>query len=207
MGMIFLSDEELDVSRLVQRWLSTFQQEKKLSMSSWIDELFYKALNYISGCEYVVDTTLVGVVMNGLAQIKAAKTKQEFICGLIRGLGGNLNLSTRGSFAKDLFQWGNERPPDFNNPLDCFADGSSFIQFSSSVSPKDADAYTIQDLGESFVVPTVSVQRTLMALEPLIANMEPFILVGPEGKFMMIIRHFKIVFLFSNEHLFSISYY
>jgi hypothetical protein len=38
--MIFLSDEDLDVARLVQRWLSTFPEERRMSMNSWIDELF-----------------------------------------------------------------------------------------------------------------------------------------------------------------------
>ena len=28
--------------------------------------------------------------MNGLSQVGAAQSRQEFICGLIRGLGGNL---------------------------------------------------------------------------------------------------------------------
>ena len=43
--MIFLSDEDMDVARLVQRWLSTFATDDKMNMSQWIDELFYKALD------------------------------------------------------------------------------------------------------------------------------------------------------------------
>ena len=46
-----------------------------------------QALDFVLRSEYVVDTTLVGTVMNGLSQIKGAGSRQEFICGLIRGIG------------------------------------------------------------------------------------------------------------------------
>jgi hypothetical protein len=32
-----------------------------MSMSSWIDELFYKALNFVLRNEHVVESTLVGI--------------------------------------------------------------------------------------------------------------------------------------------------
>lgn len=192
MGMIFLSDEDLDVGRLIERWLSTFPQERRMSMSSWIDELFYKTLTYVLRCEQVVETTLVGTVMNGLSQIRLATTRQEFICGLIRGLGGNLSPSTRTAMAKEVFQWSAERPPDLGSPLDCYAEGSSFSSFQP---PRvgDHDALDIKDLGESAVVQTVSVQRTMAMMESWITNMEPFILVGPEGcgKSMVITHAFR----------------
>ena len=69
--MIFLSDEDMDVARLVQRWLSTFATDDKMNMSQWIDELFYKALDFVLKSECVVESTLVGTVMNGLSQIKS----------------------------------------------------------------------------------------------------------------------------------------
>ena len=194
MGMIFLSDEDLDVARLVQKWLSTFPQEKRMAMSSWIDELFYKALDFVLRSELTVDTTLVGTVMNGLSQLKDATTRQEFICGLIRGIGGNLSLSNRTALAKEIFQWGNERPPDFGSPLDCSADGSRFESFVPASSMGGGDGgISLEDIGESTVVPTITVQRTLATIDPWIKNMESFILVGPEGcgKSMVINHAFR----------------
>ena len=191
--MIFLSDEDLDVARLVQRWLSTFPEERRMSMSSWIDELFYKALDFVLRSEHIVESTLVGTVMNGLSQVKDAKSRQEFICGLIRGIGGNLSLSQRAVLAKEIFQWASERPPDMGSPLDCYGDGSSFVAFQPPGSSRDAVFIDMKDLGENSVIPTVTVQRTLTTLDSWIANMEPFILVGPEGcgKSMIINHAFK----------------
>jgi dynein heavy chain 2 len=180
MGMIFLSDEDLDVVRLIQRWLSSFQSDIRVLMSKWIDELFYRALDLTLKSEFVIETTLVGTVMNGLSQIKSATTRQEFICGLIRGLGGNLSLSSRATLAREIFQWANERPPDIGLPLDCTADGSAFVPFHSVGLDSTADAM-VTDLGVTAVIPTTTVQRTLASIENWINQMEPFILVGPEG--------------------------
>ena len=191
--MIFLSDEDLDVARLVQRWLSTFPQDKRMSMNSWIDELFYRALNFVLRSEQTVESTLVGTVMNGLSQIKDATTRQEFICGLIRGIGGNLSLVHRALLAKEVFQWASERPPDMGAPLDCYADGTSFVAFQPAGNGRDSTFIDMKDLGENSVIPTVTVQRTMATLDGWIANMEPFILVGPEGcgKSMIINHAFK----------------
>lgn len=52
--------------------------------------------------DFVVDTSLVGVVMNGLSHLGGAETKAQFAVKLIRGLGGNLHTSTRVNFAKEV---------------------------------------------------------------------------------------------------------
>ena len=189
MGMIFLSDEDLDVERLVQKWLSKIPQDRRSSMASWMDEMFYKALEFVNRCECIVDTTLVGTVMNGLSQLKDAKSRNEFICALIRGIGGNISFSQRVSLAKEVFQWGGERPPDLSAPLDCTADGSSFEPFTAARGDYN-DEIGVRDIGDKTVIRTINVQRTLTMMSSWIANSEPFILVGPEGcGKSMIINH------------------
>ena len=147
--MIFLSDEDSDVGRLIQRWLSVFPQEQRMAMSSWIDELFQKTLDLVLQMESVVETTLMGTVINGLSQIKSATSRQEFITGLIRGLGGNLDMHSRVALAKEVFQWAAERPPDLGVPLDCYGDGSSFVAFTphSSGAP-GGPTMAVKDLGK-----------------------------------------------------------
>ncbi|CAM9134653.1 unnamed protein product [Chrysoparadoxa australica] len=188
MGMIFLSDEDVEVKRLINRWLGDQAEELRAGLSGWLDDMFYRGLEYIGGCELVVDTTLVGTVLNGLSQVAGACDKGEFVCGLIRGLGGNLSLPDRTSFAKEVFQWAGDRPPDISAPLDCFYDRGymSFVTERTCAGSLDDTV-----VGPSNVVQTaVSVQRTLALLEPWIRASEPFVLVGPEGcgKNMMI-RH------------------
>jgi len=192
MGMIFLSDEDLDVTRIVTRWLSTVSPDRASNMSVWIDELFYKSLDFVLRSDYVLDTTLVGTVMNGLSQIIDANSRSEFICGLIRGLGGNLNMSQRTQLAKEVLQWSNERPPDMGAPLDCYGSGNSFVAFEPA-SKDSRQSIAAKDIGESVVIKTVTVQRTLACMDSWITHMQPFILVGPEGcgKSMIINHAFK----------------
>ena len=181
MGMIFLSDEDLEIKRLVERWISMLPQEKHMQMSSWIDELFYKSLKYVGTFEFIVDTTLVGTLMNGLSQVKNSNSRQEFIVGLIRGLGGNLSITNRVTFAKEVFQWASERPADIGSPLDCYADGSSFMAFDPPPRGSNRDLFPLEEIGDSAVVKTITMKRTLKTMESWLENMEPFILVGPEG--------------------------
>ena len=193
MGMIFLSDDDLDVTRIVQRWLADFPQEHRMLMSSWIDDFFYEAVKSVVQMDgYVLDTTLVGTVMNGLSQVKGAQSREEFLCGVIRGLGGNLSLAQRTVFAKELFQSASLRPPDSGAPLDCYADGASLVSFVPS-KLSDFESIGIENIGQGLVIPTIAVQRTLTTVDSWIAQMEPFILVGPEGcgKSMIIHHAFK----------------
>ncbi|RLN86865.1 hypothetical protein BBJ28_00018703, partial [Nothophytophthora sp. Chile5] len=202
MGMIFLSDEDMTVSRLVSKWLLTLPPATDPSTSGtrdaltqWIDELFSKGLEELRKYDTTVATTTVGTIFNGLSHVASASTRSEFVCALIRGLGANLAMTSRASFAKSLFMMANERPPDMNAPLDCYCQGSTFYSYETK-----RDTYGSldgrmdrKDMMADAVVPTVNVQRGLRLLEPWVEKMEPFILVGPEGsgKNMLIRQAFK----------------
>lgn len=52
--------------------------------------------------DFVVETSLVGTVMNGLSHLRGCTDRGQFIINLLRGLGGNLNMSSRLEFAKQV---------------------------------------------------------------------------------------------------------
>ena len=52
--------------------------------------------------EFVVETSLVGTVLNGLSHLSSVAQRGQFMVGLLRGLGGNLPLKTRQEFAKEV---------------------------------------------------------------------------------------------------------
>ena len=45
MGMIFLSEEDVNVSRLVNTWMKKQSDEMQNRLGAWIDTIFYKALD------------------------------------------------------------------------------------------------------------------------------------------------------------------
>lgn len=51
---------------------------------------------------------MVGTIFNGLSHLSGVTERGQFIIGLLRGLGGNINFKTRQEFAKEVrfqFVW------------------------------------------------------------------------------------------------------
>jgi dynein heavy chain 2, cytosolic len=182
MGMIFLSNQDVEVKRLVRKWIESLPKKHRASVGGWIEDYFYRALNWVLSHfeKSIVDTTMVGTVLNGLSQLRAAQSKSEFVVGLIRGLGGNFDVETRTDLAREVFKWCRERAPDMSAPLNCYASGNSLESFSSS--QPDSRDLTRENLSRGkILVPTVAAQRDIATLSRWVEDGDPFIVVGPEG--------------------------
>lgn len=95
------SDEDTDVKAIVKAWLKSSSSSSLLE--GWIEDYFYQALDWVLKTgESIVESTLVGLVMNGLSHLVGVSSKGEFSCSLVRGLGGNLTTATRTEFAKQV---------------------------------------------------------------------------------------------------------
>ena len=85
--------EDVDVKALITFWLQshTPSTEPPPSFESWISDYFYPTLEWVlSAGNQVVDTIVTGLVVNGLTHVHQAQSKTQIVCGLIRGLVGNL---------------------------------------------------------------------------------------------------------------------
>jgi len=103
MGMIFLSDEDTDIKAVVQSWLAKESDETRSLTEQYINDYFFEAYNWIiKQNDFVVETTLIGTVLNGLSHLHGVCDKSLFALGLIRGLGGNLNEKTKEAFAREV---------------------------------------------------------------------------------------------------------
>ncbi|XP_074649972.1 cytoplasmic dynein 2 heavy chain 1-like [Tubulanus polymorphus] len=185
MGMIFLSDEDTDVKALLSSWLSQQPESEQQMLSGWIEDYFYKALEWVlKQGDFCVETTLLGAVMNGLSHLHKIKNKADFAVSLIRGLGGNLNEGSREAFAKEVFAWTHEMPPDPRRPLDTYYDDSTGRLMCYTMDM--ADNLTADNFVSAKSLPVVrtgDVQRGFDYFAPWLTpeNRQPFILVGPEG--------------------------
>ena len=96
---------------------------QRTRLEGWVEDLFYPSLAWaMKANDFVIDTTLVGVALNGLSHLMDVSSKAEFVCALAHGLGGNLQPATRESFVKDLFQRAHETVPDSRRILDTYYD-------------------------------------------------------------------------------------
>ncbi|KAF4787703.1 hypothetical protein TURU_168391 [Turdus rufiventris] len=106
MGMIFLSDEDTDLNALIKSWIRSQPEECRSKLENWIGDYFEKALNWVvKKNDFVVETSLVGTVMNGLSHLHGSTNRGQFIINLLRGLGGNLNMKSRQEFAKEVLTY------------------------------------------------------------------------------------------------------
>jgi len=53
------SDEDTDVRALVSRWLHHLEEDERTSLGGWIDDYFYKALEWVLNKVYLRDYTCV----------------------------------------------------------------------------------------------------------------------------------------------------
>ncbi|CAG0883700.1 unnamed protein product [Cyprideis torosa] len=100
MGMIFLSDENTDVKAVVQAWIRKQTDDAQHFLPQYIDDYFYQAVTWVMGIgDQPVETSLLGVVLNGLSHLEGVTSRPHFAVGLLRGLGANLSEGNRLKFA------------------------------------------------------------------------------------------------------------
>ncbi|XP_040902456.1 cytoplasmic dynein 2 heavy chain 1 [Toxotes jaculatrix] len=185
MGMIFLSDEDIDVGALVKSWLRGQPEECRSNLENWLGDYFQRALDWVlKQNDFVVETSLVGTVFNGLSHLSAVTERGQFIVGLLRGLGGNLNIKTRQEFSKELLSWARESPPDARKPLDIYYDSDSGQL--AAYKFQRPEGLTLEQLSHTHTLPVIEtpdMQRGLRCFSPWLTTQhrQPFMVVGPEG--------------------------
>eukprot|EP01062_Namystynia_karyoxenos_P045109 TRINITY_DN3342_c0_g5_i1.p1 TRINITY_DN3342_c0_g5~~TRINITY_DN3342_c0_g5_i1.p1 ORF type:complete len:4328 (+),score=2117.78 TRINITY_DN3342_c0_g5_i1:233-13216(+) len=188
MGMIFLSEEDVDPHSAVKTWLDKQPEELQHGLRNWMDEYFYKAVQTLMNFKsLVVETTRMGIVATGLSQVAGSRSKSEFCVGLIRGLGSllpmNAEAKDREDFASAIFQLMGERPPHGVKHLTNLkvGDGDKYVKYEED--PAGAQEVTLDDLSRGVMIQTVDVQRSLDILKGWMTpgHERPFLLVGPEG--------------------------
>ena len=103
MAMIFLSDEDTNITGLVAAWTSRQPEDKQETLRRLIEEMFFKAVDWcVKANDAVIETSLVGLVLNGLSHLSGVTNRLQFGVALVRGLGGNLMPTSRENFAKEV---------------------------------------------------------------------------------------------------------
>ncbi|XP_037092634.1 cytoplasmic dynein 2 heavy chain 1-like [Pollicipes pollicipes] len=196
MGMIFLSDENTDVDAVVSAWVERQPEARRKVLAGLIEEHFHNALEWVLDADSMeTETTLIGTVMNGLSHLSHAKSKTSFGVALIHGLGGNLTKDARAKFAKEIFTWVGESPPDGSNPLNFhYNERKDHLE---TYGTSQESKVTVDSLFSSDppLILTPDVQCTLDYFRPWLEGeqREPFLMVGPEGsgKTQMLYQCFK----------------
>ncbi|RNF09395.1 cytoplasmic dynein 2 heavy chain 1 isoform X1 [Trypanosoma rangeli] len=185
MGIIYLSEEDVNPKTMVASWLLEQPEESRNELRGWIDEFFYRAINnLVATGNLIVETTRTGLVASGLSQLQHCSNKAQFTLALIYGLGSYLPEENRREYARDIHHMTGERALNVKNPLDICYDPQHGCYRSFEFQP--AFDLTVEDLYRHPMIATVECQRNMEIMrawtKPLRPGVyRPFILVGPEG--------------------------
>ncbi|OMJ92391.1 hypothetical protein SteCoe_4833 [Stentor coeruleus] len=197
MGMIFMSEEDVDIRRLIVSWMKKQPTEDGMRIERWVEEILMTGLEWalLNHDDMIVPTTKVGIVMSALSMLSGIKTKTEFVYAVIRGIGSNFKQEQRVRFASEMFSRGKENPPDPRYPLDCFYNDKA-----QSLKPfvSENEKFDLGDFADAYeppIVRTVGIQRDIETFRTWLENGQPFIVVGPEGcgKNLMLKSSFKLL--------------
>lgn len=123
MGMIYLNNEDINISGILSKWLET-----RPELASDLQTL---QLEGLLGYDEVVPSTLVGQVNQVLSQMGGVKTKQEFIVAAIRGLTANLHGDKSVVISKVFERFQEKAPVSGKESLIMYAEGKVYRTYSN----------------------------------------------------------------------------
>lgn len=97
LGMIFLSEEDVDVNRITKTWINKQPEPMQAKLTTMVQDIFFPALEWtLQRQEQMIEqTTKVGVVNNCLGYLINCQSKGEFAHGCMLGLGSNFKYDLR----------------------------------------------------------------------------------------------------------------
>lgn len=160
-GMLYLSEEDIDASMIVESWLDKHylkESAERTIIENGMYKYFYPALKWVLSQETAIGTTKVGVVNNALSQLKGSESATDFCVRLARGLGALLSETKRQELAEMIAKLSGDR---------------------DLLAPDDTFYYS--PTGEEQLIAVDAMRRYKAVLRPWIRSLQSVLLVGPEG--------------------------
>ncbi|KRX41459.1 Cytoplasmic dynein 2 heavy chain 1 [Trichinella murrelli] len=179
MGIVYLSQESVDIKAIVKHFIEKQQTDVRENLSEWFNMYFYRALEWIlQQDEFVAELSLVGTVKNILAIMDNVKRKKEFLVRLLYGVSRNLRHDAQTEFATKLFNWAGEKLPDPKQPMNVVYEKS----YDRLVSFDDYSDQVEVCSGTAMLVKTADALAALSYIDMLWAkpSCKSFIMFGPD---------------------------
>ncbi|XP_015834463.1 cytoplasmic dynein 2 heavy chain 1 [Tribolium castaneum] len=178
MGIVLLSEQDLDLNCYIDNYVKAQPEEFERLLGSHID-YFLKSVNWICNeAETTIPTSKIAVARTGLSQLFGVKGKTEFSVALVNGLGQQLQYDFRELFAQQVYEWLGEVPPPiilksrYNQERDIIDTYYTNPNVTLEVASRQVP-----------LIPTGDVSKNLDYLRTwlLPGNEQHFLLIGPHG--------------------------
>lgn len=185
MGMIFLSNEDTDIKALIKSWLDNEPEETRSATENLINQFFFSAYELVTGkSEFLVQTSMVGTILNGLSHLHGIEDKAHFAVGLIRGLGGNLPEQALNEFAKSILKMCGEGYQESNTIYNVTYDERA--RCLRNYANEELDEQNTEPFANPSQLPIINTTQVLRGVDGIMPWLshkvkKPFLLIGPDG--------------------------
>ena len=182
MGIIYLSEDSLNLKVIVDGWLIQKTERLQVQLRGWIEEYFETVIEKVKKDYHcATETTSFSLVLNGLSNIETSKSKAHFLHGLVLGLGSNLVAQDRVNLANFVYSLGIKNFKENKKISDYYMTPDGSLELLSLPAREELSV----DLSDSFdalpILETLEILKISMILKDWFSSNRPFIVVGPEG--------------------------
>ncbi|XP_074038391.1 dynein cytoplasmic heavy chain beethoven [Leptinotarsa decemlineata] len=179
MGIIFLSEEDLELENYVTGFVNQLSEEQKPVLEPLISDHFLRAVNWIvRDGDINIPCSRLAIAKTGLTQLADVRSKAHFSVALINGLGQQLQDDFKELFAQQVYEWtGDCAPPlilkpRYNRERDVI--DSYYTNPNISIENSSPDTLLIE---------TGQISQYLDTLRVWLGekNSQNFLIVGPHG--------------------------
>ncbi|KAK9815706.1 hypothetical protein WJX72_008353 [[Myrmecia] bisecta] len=174
-GMLFMSKEHTNVDCILASWLAKQPEALAGKLQDWVRDYFHRALAWVTDHPIALPTPVSGLVLAALSHLDGAASSREFVAGLARGFGANMEAPVRSAFVSKLGRWAGER--DLLTP----AGGLDPLAL---IRGEEVDPFAMAEAlhgGKLCLMVTGGVAQDIALIAPWLKSGVPFLLVGPSG--------------------------
>uniref|UniRef100_A0A8D8QIW2 Cytoplasmic dynein 2 heavy chain 1 n=2 Tax=Cacopsylla melanoneura TaxID=428564 RepID=A0A8D8QIW2_9HEMI len=173
MGIILLSEEDIDINGLLKSWINKQPEDKRVTLQAYIESYFIKGFAWVKEKgELAAKVSPTGIIQNGLSHMTGVQSKAHVCVALIKGLGSNLTIESRNAFAIQVLEWTGEFVADVSKVDLCYYNED-----------RDSVDIHVNEHGaeQRPLILTAQVKAAVDAIMPWIQDSIPFIMQGPHG--------------------------
>uniref|UniRef100_A0A183BTS1 Cytoplasmic dynein 2 heavy chain 1 n=1 Tax=Globodera pallida TaxID=36090 RepID=A0A183BTS1_GLOPA len=192
MGMILMSREDLEVQTLIDRFIYRNEKELPAQFGNWLDKNLVPALNWtIMHQTREFSCSQIGILKNALSLVQNAKSKNQFLVGLLRAFAPFVEPDARRELCQGVIFQG-ATVPDPKIPLNVYCDArtDTLLSYSDDIGlPIQLDEFRrrapvvlsvrmqiVRDILMEWLRPKGRERPPANAV-----HLEPILLLGPEG--------------------------
>ncbi|KAJ6628053.1 Cytoplasmic dynein 2 heavy chain 1, partial [Pseudolycoriella hygida] len=179
MGIVNLSESDLDPSIIIEAWL---KKRSNLELTEYFMEDFHRAIAYIEKLnKKSLMMSKVALVHAGLEFVSACSNREEFCVGLARGLGSTLQHADRNEFCLNILESADIYVPNKNEAdLCCFNAFQNKIEYYSTDLAAESDQ---MNKVSSMLIKTAHMKMFSDVVRQFMKNQSnsPFLIIGPSG--------------------------